>query len=156
MAVWAVDLRAHAEGTVRDGRRGTSVRFVPERRDVANLRQALRFTADLFFAAGAREVLPGVHGLPERLVRPEQTTLIESAPDDPRAYSFALTHLFGTARMSARPQDGVVGTDFAVHGTRNLYVVDSSIFPTNIGVNPQLAIMGIAMLAAERIRDRTT
>jgi len=155
MAAWAIDLRAHAEGTVRDGRRGTVVRFVPERRDVANLKRGLRFIADLFFAAGAREVLPGVHGLPDRLVGPDQARLVESGPDDPRAYSFVLSHLFGTARMSGRPQDGVVDTDFAVHGTRNLYVVDSSVFPTNIGVNPQLSIMGIAMLAAERIGDHT-
>ena len=154
MAMWALDLQAHAEGKVRDRRRGTLVHFVPERRDVANLKRGLRFIADLFFAAGAREVLPGVHGFPERLVRPDQARLIESGPDDPRAYSFVLTHLFGTARMSLRPQDGVVGPDFAVHGARNLYVADSSIFPTNIGVNPQLTIMGIAMLAAERIRDR--
>jgi choline dehydrogenase-like flavoprotein len=80
--------------------------------------------------------------------------LLDSAPDDPRAYSMVLTHLFGTARMSVRLEDGVVGTDFAVHGIRNLHVVDSSIFPTNTGVNPQLSIMGIAMLAAERIADR--
>jgi choline dehydrogenase-like flavoprotein len=38
-----------------------------------------------------------------------------------------------------------------VHGTRNLFVVDSSVFPTNLGVNPQQSIMGVAMLAAERI-----
>ena len=62
-----------------------------------------------------------------------------------------LTHLFGTARMSLRAGDGVVGPDFAVHGTRNLFVVDSSVFPTNLGVNPQLTIMGMAMLAANRI-----
>jgi len=154
MASWAIDLRAHAEGTVRDGRRGTVVHFVPERRDMANLKRALRFIADLYFAAGAREVLPGVHGLPERLARPEQAALIDSGPDDPRAYSFVLTHLFGTARMSDEPRDGVVGMDFAVHGTHNLYVADSSIFPTNIGVNPQLTIMGIATLAAERIADQ--
>jgi choline dehydrogenase-like flavoprotein len=44
-----------------------------------------------------------------------------------------------------------VGTDFRIHGTGNLYVVDSSVFPTNLGVNPQHAIMGIAMLAARRM-----
>jgi choline dehydrogenase-like flavoprotein len=53
--------------------------------------------------------------------------------------------------MSVRPGDGVVGTDFAVHGAKNFYVIDSSVFPTNLGVNPQHAIMGIAMHAAKRI-----
>jgi choline dehydrogenase-like flavoprotein len=62
-----------------------------------------------------------------------------------------MSHLFGTARMSVRPDDGVIGTDFKVHGSENLYVVDSSLFPTNLGVNPQLSIMALARIAAERM-----
>ncbi|HEX9311383.1 MAG TPA: GMC oxidoreductase [Actinomycetota bacterium] len=42
---------------------------------------------------------------------------------------------------------------FAVHGIDNLFVVDSSVFPTNTGVNPQLSIMGLAMHAVNGIRD---
>ena len=72
---------------------------------------------------------------------------------DLRRRLMLIYHPVGTARMSVRPQDGVVGTDFAVHGTRNLFVVDSSIFPTNTGVNPQHTIMGVAMLAANRISE---
>jgi choline dehydrogenase-like flavoprotein len=66
-----------------------------------------------------------------------------------------MTHLFGTARMSARSEDGVVGPDFAVHGTQGLYVVDSSAFPTNLGVNPQHTIMAVAMHAARCISEAT-
>ncbi len=154
LAIWAVQLRAHAQGSVRRGLFGTDIRFDLTPRDMTNLRQGLRFTAELLFAAGAREILPGIHGLPERLTSPDQIRLLENGPDDPACYSFALTHLFGTARMSVRPSDGVVGTDFAVHGTRGLYVIDSSIFPTNLGVNPQHTIMGIAMHAAQQIAAR--
>ena len=102
-------------------------------------------------AAGAREVITGIYGLPRRLTNPGQARLLESGPDDPACYSFALTHLFGTARMSLRPSDGVVGPDFCVHGTKGFYVIDSSIFPTNLGVNPQHPIMGIAMHATQQI-----
>ena len=35
--------------------------------------------------------------------------------------------------------------------TRGLYVVDSSVFPTNLGVNPQHTIMALATLLAERL-----
>ncbi|MDP9341297.1 MAG: GMC family oxidoreductase [Actinomycetota bacterium] len=151
MAMWAVDMRAYAEGRI-DARRGKPrIRFDLERRDVANLRGGLAFTAEMMFAAGARGVMPLVHGLPEVIERPDDARLLREGPEDARAYSMALTHLFGTARMSVRPGDGVVGPDFAVHGTRNLYVVDSSVFPTNTGVNPQLSIMGMAMLAATRM-----
>jgi choline dehydrogenase-like flavoprotein len=62
--------------------------------------------------------------------------------------------MFGTARMGVTPKHGVVDTDFTVHGTENLYVVDSSVFPTNTGVNPQHPIMGIAMHAAKRLAEK--
>jgi len=45
----------------------------------------------------------------------------------------------------------VVDTRFQVFGTRGLHVVDSSVFPTNLGVNPQHTIMAMASLAADRI-----
>jgi choline dehydrogenase-like flavoprotein len=41
-----------------------------------------------------------------------------------------------------------------VHGTESLYVVDASVFPSNIGVNPQLAIMTLARHAAHGILGR--
>ena len=150
-ALFAVALRAFAEGHVRARRSGgASIAFDLEPRDIDNLRRALRRTADLLFAAGAREVIPAIHGLPDRL-GPGETHLIEAGPRDPAAYAFILSHLFGTARMSASSHDGVVGTDFEVHGRRALHVIDSSVFPTNLGVNPQHSIMAIAMQAAERI-----
>jgi choline dehydrogenase-like flavoprotein len=155
MAIWAVILRAYTQGTIRDRRSGTQIRFDLAPQDVANLRRGLRVAAELMFAAGAREVLPGVHGLPESLTNVDQVSLLETGPADPACYSLAMTHLFGTARMSRRPAEGVVGRDFAVHGIRGLYVIDSSLFPTNLGVNPQHTIMAIAMHAAGKIASRS-
>jgi choline dehydrogenase-like flavoprotein len=154
MAMWAVDMRAFAEGRIDPRRDRPRIRFDLDRRDVANLRRGLGFTAEMMFAAGANAVMPLVHGLPEMIERPDDVRMLRDGPDDPRAYSMAMTHLFGTARMSPRAEDGVVGADFAVHGARNLYVVDSSVFPTNTGVNPQLSIMALAMLAANRLAER--
>lgn len=149
-AVWVLPLRSLAEGAVGIGRRERSIRFSLDARDLPNLRRGLRRAADLLFAAGAREVVLPVHGLPHRL-RPGQSALIETAGRDASAFPLALSHLFGTARMSRQAGAGVVAPDFRVHGTENLYVVDASVFPTNLGVNPQLAIMALARIAAARI-----
>jgi paromamine 6'-oxidase/6'''-hydroxyneomycin C oxidase/2'-deamino-2'-hydroxyparomamine 6'-oxidase len=56
--------------------------------------------------------------------------------------------------MGGDPAASVVAPDFRVHGTENLYVVDASVFPSNIGVNPQLAIMTLARQAAHGILGR--
>ena len=149
-AVWVLPLRSHAEGQVGVGRREPAIRFRLDPRDLPNLRHGLKRASELMFLAGAREVVVPIHGLPHRLKK-EQLELIETAPDDATRYPLAISHLFGTARMSASSRVGVVGADFRVHGTDNLYVVDSSVFPTNLGVNPQLAIMAMARLAATRI-----
>ena len=149
-AVWVLPLRSFGQGVVGVGRHQQSIRFRLDPRDLPNLRRGLRRAAELMFLAGAREVVCPIHGLPSRL-RPGEEPLIEQATDDPSAYPLAMSHLFGTARMSRRSDEGVVGTDFRVHGVDNLYVVDSSVFPTNLGVNPQLAIMAMARLAAQRL-----
>jgi choline dehydrogenase-like flavoprotein len=60
------------------------------------------------------------------------------------------SHPQGGNPMSDDERVGVVGTDFRVHGTRNLFVADASVFPTSIHVNPQLTIMAMAGLAWER------
>ena len=53
---------------------------------------------------------------------------------------------------SARTAKGVVDPDFRVHGYRNLYVCDASVFPTSIGVNPQLTVMALADYAVSRVK----
>lgn len=150
-AIFAVQMRARAHGSVRDRFFGTDIKFTPNVQDMVSMRRGLRFAAELLFAAGARQVLPGIHGLPERLSSADELHLLERGPEDPACYSWIVSHLFGTARMSLRGCDGVIGPDFNVHGAKGLRVLDSSLFPTNIGVNPQHAIMAVAMHGAEKI-----
>jgi choline dehydrogenase-like flavoprotein len=45
----------------------------------------------------------------------------------------------------------VVDPQLRHHDVRNLYVVDGSVFPTSLGVNPSETIYGLASWAAEGI-----
>ena len=118
--------------------------------DYAKLRLGLRALAEMHFAAGAKFVVVGAHGLPARVTK-DQLRLIDELPNDPGSFSLVATHLFGTARMAKTAADGVIGLDFETHGLKGMWVVDSSLFPSNIGVNPMLTIMAIAMIAGEKI-----
>ena len=53
--------------------------------------------------------------------------------------------------MAKDRRAGVVDTRFQTHECEGLYVVDSGVFPTNLGVNPQHTIMAMARLAASRL-----
>lgn len=67
---------------------------------------------------------------------------------------FGDQHHAGTTRMHRDPKQGVVDPDCAVHGTANLYVAGSSVFPTIGGNNPTLTITALALRLADRIKER--
>lgn len=157
VAVWAAQIRARAEGTVKPGwAGGDRVRLSLGEDDMRATRQACALICELLFDAGAKEVWPGIFGVPSVLTSPDEARLVAEGPLDSRCYSFVATHLFGAARMGPDPRDAVVGLDFATHEAKELYVVDSSVFPTNLGVNPQHSIMAMSRLAATRIAERAS
>jgi choline dehydrogenase-like flavoprotein len=155
LAVWGVEVRARAEGRVRRGPLGgTSILYDLTDEDVRTMKLGIKRLVQLMFAAGAREVMPGVHGLPDRIRSPDEIEPIFALPDDPRLIHFIAAHLFGTARLGADARGGVVGPELEVHDLPGLYVFDSSVFPSNIGVNPQHTICAVSWLAAERLAAR--
>ncbi|HPW64297.1 MAG TPA: GMC oxidoreductase, partial [Cyclobacteriaceae bacterium] len=49
-------------------------------------------------------------------------------------------HILGGCPMGKTKADGVVDENFKVHGYSNFYILDGSIMPCNLGVNPSLTI----------------
>lgn len=151
VALAAVPVKARAQGTVHASRFGVSIRYAPEAGDVALALEGLSRLAEIYFAAGARFVLPGVHGLPERFTSADQLGQLRAARVGPQAFSWVMTHLMGTCRMGPDPRHSAADPWGRVHHTRNLHVVDSSLFPTNLGVNPQHTIMALSMRIARHL-----
>ena len=60
-------------------------------------------------------------------------------------------HLLGTARMGDDPRTSVVDRFHRAHDVPNLFIVDGSVFPTSLGVNPQLTIMALAWRTSDYI-----
>jgi choline dehydrogenase-like flavoprotein len=108
--------------------------------------------AELFYAAGAREVYPQIAGLPT--VSRDRIADLEASP--PRASSMRLEafHPMGTARMDADAAAGVVGTDGALHGAESVYVADGSLLPSSIGVNPMMTIIAMASRVGRQLAER--
>ena len=145
-----VQVRARARGKVRKLPFGPFVRYTPASFDMERIRSGIRIIAEIMFAAGAKKVLPGIHGLPKAIGR-DELDLLNGASIDPRAYLVIATHLFSTAPMGPNPESSVTGTDFQVHELPGCYIVDSSVFPANTGCNPQHFIMAAARIAVRRI-----
>ena len=60
-------------------------------------------------------------------------------------------HILGGCPIGRTAEEGVVDTEFRVHGYPGLYVVDGAIMPANPGVNPSLSIAALAEYAMSRI-----
>ena len=63
-------------------------------------------------------------------------------------------HILGGAVMAETPDKGVVDFRGEVHGYPNLYVVDGSIVPANLGVNPSLTIAALAEYIMSQMPDK--
>jgi choline dehydrogenase-like flavoprotein len=150
LASWGVQVRARAEGRIRSGWLGRRIRYDLTDQDIAVAAEGLEQAAFLMFAAGAEAVFPGVHGLPGR-IGPDDVPRIREVLRDPRQAHFVATHLFGGARRGPDAKVHPVDLDFAVRDLPGAYVLDSSVFPSNLGVNPQHTMMAVARLGAWRI-----
>jgi choline dehydrogenase-like flavoprotein len=63
-------------------------------------------------------------------------------------------HHIGTTRMATDPRKGVVDATCCVHGTDNLYIAGSSVFPTTGYAHPTLTIVALALRLAEQLKQR--
>ncbi len=138
-------------GRVRPGpspwRSAMSYDVQPE--DVRVLKKGLGQVARAYFAAGALEVLPGIVGVAPLTSQAEvERVLAQDVPVDKLA--IYASHPMGTCRMDADRRRGVVRPDGEAWDVRNLVVADASVFPTSLGVNPQVTVMATAAVIARQ------
>jgi choline dehydrogenase-like flavoprotein len=65
-----------------------------------------------------------------------------------------VAHQVGTCRFGTDPASSVLNTNCQAHEVDNLYVVDSSFFPSIGAVNPSLTIIANALRVGDHIVER--
>ncbi len=63
-------------------------------------------------------------------------------------------HILGGCPMGVNDQEGVVNKNFEVFNYPNMYVLDGSIIPCNLGVNPSLTITALSEYAMSLIPEK--
>ncbi|HEX8498713.1 MAG TPA: GMC family oxidoreductase [Actinomycetales bacterium] len=121
-------------GETRDelGLRRITLDWRVTERDTTTIEQWLGLLAKALSGNGSGTVLPPVPGWEDKII---------GGP-----------HHMGTTRMAASAAKGVVDADCRVHGTANLYVAGSSVFPTGGYANPTFTIVTLALRLADRLR----
>jgi choline dehydrogenase-like flavoprotein len=140
------------------GRQEPVVTYRMSERDRKAVSRMLRILADTYFAAGAKEVflpiLGGPPGFPEGGITADELRGIDLDKIPSRQLECASQHPLGSCRMGLSADDAVVDQNGQVFGVRELFVVDSSILPTSLGVNPQVTVMAVATRLAYKLRER--
>ncbi len=65
-----------------------------------------------------------------------------------------VSHQCGTVRFGRDPATSALDVNCRMHELDNLYVVDSSFFPSSGAVNPTLTIIANALRVADHLEDR--
>jgi len=138
-----------ARGSVRSLGRRIVVRYDLHPDDAERFRRGFELLARIFFAAGAREVIVPIDGVPT--LRDGDVERLPSARVRPRQISAMAFHPLGTARAGADSAASVVDEHLQVRGAPGVYVADGSVVPSSLGVNPQITIMALAARLARRL-----
>lgn len=104
------------------------------------------------FGRLASEPEPGSPPLPTKHPPSQRTQELfcrkaQALPQASLAGAFGLSttaHILSGAAMGPSPEEGVTDLYGRVHGYENLWVLDGSLIPANLGVNPSLTITALA------------
>ena len=150
VSVYYAAIRSDAGGRVRwiPGLQSPLVTYTLTDADLSRLARGLVHLGELLLAAGATELYPSVTGgVVARGV--DDLASWWSAVDRKRT-NLMTVHLTSTVRMGEDASRAGADSFGRVHGVRNLRVNDASLLPDAPGVNPQAAIMTIALRNAEQ------
>ncbi|HEX2015571.1 MAG TPA: GMC family oxidoreductase [Solirubrobacteraceae bacterium] len=131
-----------SRGRVRSVLGRPQVRYDLVAEDVARFKLGLELLTDIYWAAGAREVIVPVRGMPT--LRGGDCAPLREHRWQAADLSLMGFHPLGTARAGADARRAVLDQDLAVRGVAGLHVSDASAVPSSLGVNPQITIMALA------------
>lgn len=128
------------------GRRRPLVRYDLAEEDAGRVRRTIVAIGRVLFAAGAREVLTGLARRPvaRTLAELEETARRMSVTE----LHLAAFHPTGSVRAGADPRVAPADVHGRLRGVAGVYVADAAALPSCPEVNPQVAIMAMALAVA--------
>lgn len=103
--------------------------------------------ARIELAAGA-EVVQSTHNTAIKVRKEAEIEALSDASYGAQEHPIFTAHQMGGCAMGSDPVTSVVNPEFRHHDVPNLFVVDGSVFPTSLGVNPSETIYALASYAS--------
>jgi choline dehydrogenase-like flavoprotein len=112
--------------------------------------KGIEIAARIYFEAGAKKILLPIHGFDE-LTSADELKKLHEVKIRPSDLELSAFHPMGTCRMGDEPKNSVVNSHLESHEIKGLFVADASVFPSSLGVNPQISIMAFSLFAADHL-----
>lgn len=145
MAVLVAMLHDLTAGKVDpNGDLDVSVDYRPIAEDRAELSRGVVESARVLFAAGAKRVIVPAWNV-AIIDRASDVEKLAQIPVDPAHMALSAVHPMGSVPMGDDPKVAAIDALGRHHHMKGLYVADGSLFPTSIGVPPQLSIYALGL-----------
>lgn len=108
-----------------------------------SFRASMKAMAQIALAAGAERVW-SLHPDEVEIRTEADIAKLDAAPYGALQHSIFTAHQMGGCAMGPEPASSVVDTDLRHHRVKNLFVVDGSVLPTSLGVNPSETVYALA------------
>ena len=131
------------EGTVKafpDGRAWITYDFAEE--DVERMKESMILCAEVQLKAGATELYAVAHGAGKH-------SDLDSFAESMRSRTIRDFILYSSHPMSSVRMGKALDAGGKALGVEGLWVADASVFPTSLGVNPQLSTLAVATLIGQ-------
>ena len=150
-ATAAVLLHDETAGHVKADRWGRPVAdYWPNNADHRELRRGVAALARLYLAAGAQRVVLPYAGLRPVSSEAELERELARARPEPHRVSLNSVHPQGTCGLGSDPRRSACRPDGELWKVPGVFVCDTSLFPTSVGVPPQVTTMALGQMVAER------
>lgn len=128
-----------------------SVTYEAGENELKILAKGVEVLGKMWFKLGAKRIIIPHRNLSMVDNEVDIPKLVDKIMHDPKNLLLGSAHPQSGNRIGTDPANSVVDSKCRVHGLKNLFVCDASVFPTAVGVNPQISVMTIASIIASRI-----
>lgn len=112
--------------------------------------------AEVQVAAGAKELIfpfPDME-TPLAVDRNSKFDWILEKKFNPGSLLVGSAHPHGSIQAADSPEKGAVDPSLELYGHKNIFVIDASVYPTGLSVNPQITTMSLALRASEALASK--
>ncbi|MCG6191661.1 GMC family oxidoreductase N-terminal domain-containing protein [Leptospira sp. FAT2] len=124
--------------------------------DGKNMLRGLKMLAEVQAAAGAKELIfpfPDMDA-PFPVDRNTKFDWILEKKFNPGSLLVGSAHPHGSIQAADSPEKGAVDPNLELYGHKNIFVIDASVYPTGLSVNPQITTMSLALRASESLASK--